>query len=77
MSDAVAVLLYLFAGNAAPPCLKSADADDSGEINVTDPVRMLQYLFQGGALAAPAAPDCGLDAMEGGLSCEAFAACGG
>ena len=48
ISDAVAVLLYLFEGAATPSCPDAADGDDSGAIDLTDSVYVLQYLFSQG-----------------------------
>jgi hypothetical protein len=75
ISDAVAILLHLFAGGAEPACMKSADADDDGTVVVTDAVFLLDYLFQGGD--PPPAPlgSCGLDATADSLACEAHPAC--
>ncbi|MBI4604233.1 MAG: right-handed parallel beta-helix repeat-containing protein [Planctomycetes bacterium] len=76
ISDAVMVLLHLFAGLGPPRCLESADADDDGKVLLGDAVYVLQYLFR--ADAAPPAPfaDCGLDATGAALGCEAYAPCG-
>jgi len=42
--------------------LDSADADDSGILDITDPIRILGYLFLGGeAPPAPGAGACGVD----------------
>jgi hypothetical protein len=54
VSDAVATLLYLFAGAPEPPCLDALDFDDGGLIDMTDATNILEYLFTDGA--APAAP---------------------
>ncbi len=47
VSDAVADLLYLFAG-ASAPCLDALDANDSGAIDISDAVYVLSYLFAAG-----------------------------
>ena len=48
VSDAVAILNYLFISGVVPDCLDAADTDDSGDIVLTDAVRILNYLFLGG-----------------------------
>ena len=48
VSDAVAILTYLFLHGGALPCEDAADADDSGSITITDPILTLQVLFLGG-----------------------------
>jgi hypothetical protein len=41
---------YLFGGAPAPRCLDAADADDSGQVELSDAVFLLEALFQGSAL---------------------------
>jgi hypothetical protein len=58
LSDAVRLLLHLFAGGLAPPCeggainaggsLVLADFDGNAALEVTDAVAFLQYLFRSG-----------------------------
>ncbi len=71
----MAVLSLLFGGGDAPPCAKSADIDDSGSVDVTDPVYLLNFLFAGGP--SPAAPfsECGLDPTPDDVTCESFEGC--
>jgi hypothetical protein len=70
LSDAIAILLYLFrAGELS--CLDAADVDDDGRITLTDPVRLLLHLFAGGPPPAPPYPKAGLDPTEDGLDCAA------
>jgi hypothetical protein len=54
ISDAVAILEWLAGSQGNLPCKDAADINDDGEINITDAVLLLAYLFQGGA--TPAAP---------------------
>ncbi len=53
LADPIATLMYLFADSSPPPCPDTADADDSGEIEVNDAVLSLTYLF----VAADLPPD--------------------
>lgn len=72
ISDAVFILNFLFIGGRAPECLKAADVDDTGSIDLTDAVYLLNYLFIGGA--APADPvDCGEDPTDDELTCDTAA----
>ena len=48
ISDAISLLLYLFAGGAAPSCTETGDVDDNGRVELTDAVFLLTYLFRGG-----------------------------
>jgi hypothetical protein len=76
LSDAVAVLNYLFVGGPAPPCFKAGDVDDNGVLELTDAVRGLNYLFTGGPAPNSPFPSCGLDpTMDDSLTCEAYEHC--
>ena len=76
MADAIYILQYLFAGGAALPCEKAADAnDDNGAINLGDSVYILQYLFANGPEIPPPFPLCGSDTTEDDLSCEQYGPC--
>jgi hypothetical protein len=76
ITDPVRTLNYLFLGDAAPPCLKAADFDDNGRIEITDAVAGLLFLFAGGPGPTPPGADCGVDATEDALGCEAAPTCG-
>lgn len=54
IGDAVTILLFLFEGRPSVPCLDALDVDDTGQIDVSDAVILLQYLFLAGA--PPSAP---------------------
>ena len=75
VSDAIRLLLHLFAGGARPACEKSADVDDSGDVDVTDATRLLLGLFQGGAPPNAPYPICGRDPSDDELGCESFPGC--
>ncbi len=75
ISDAVTVLIWLFAGGLEPICEKAADVDDNSAVEVTDAVRILGHLFQGAARPSAPFPQCGTDPTEDDLSCDAFPAC--
>jgi hypothetical protein len=71
----VFVLQHLFSGGEGPPCAKSADANDSGVVDLTDPLYLLNFLFAGGD--EPPAPfsECGHDSSPDDLSCDSFPSC--
>jgi hypothetical protein len=75
ITDAVVILLGLFAGRPPPPCEEAADADDSGLVDLTDAAHLLTYLFRGGAPPPPPFPDCGVDPTRDDLSCESYELC--
>jgi len=53
-----------------PGCRKSCDADDSGEINLSDAIYMLTYLFQGGPAPKEPFPEVGEDPTFDLLDCK-------
>lgn len=77
ISDAVSVLLHLFAGTVAITCEDAADTNDDGAVDVSDALTLLAHFFAGGI--APRAPftSCGIDLTGDAIGCEAFAECGG
>jgi hypothetical protein len=66
------ILLWSFQGGVEPACLDAADTDDSGAINLTDPIRIFQWLFLGGVAPVDPEPsggqymaeDCGIDPTD-------------
>ena len=68
--DAIHLYEYLIGEGDAPACEDAADANDDGNINIVDIVRMLYFAF-GDADEIPAPfPDCGTDASDDdGLDC--------
>ena len=70
ISDALAILLDLFAGvPARATCRKALDVDDSGILDTTDAVRLLQFLFQGGAAPPAPFPAAGEDPTPDAIPC--------
>lgn len=75
LGDALGVLGYLFRAGPPPSCRKTADANDDGRLNVTDPITVLLHLFAGaGPLPSPF-DACGPDATEDLLGCERYSPC--
>jgi Raf kinase inhibitor-like YbhB/YbcL family protein len=66
VSDAVALLLFLFADGIAPICDDVADVDDSDRIELTDAIALLDSLFRGGPALPPLSDEeleaCGAEA---------------
>ena len=74
VSDAVAVLRFLFAGERElVTCEDAADADDSGALDASDAIFLLGALFRGGPEPAAPFPDCGEADLR--VGCDAFAPC--
>ncbi|MBN1444056.1 MAG: hypothetical protein JXA90_15200 [Planctomycetes bacterium] len=76
ISDAVAILGYLFLGQPARlGCPQSADTDDNGALDLSDAVYLLSYLFTGGRRPDDPFHACGLDPTPDGLTCDSFDPC--
>ncbi len=75
LTDAVALLAFLFQGADPFPCKSAGDADDDGRLALTDVLRILLHLFGSG----PAPPEpferCGADSTPDVLRCRSGAAC--
>lgn len=75
-ADALGLLDVLFRRGQPSTCLKAADADDDGTLDLSDPVRILLYVFgRERRLPAPLGP-CSVDPTPDGLSCVSYPACG-
>ncbi len=78
LSDAVATLWKLFVTGEDFPCDDAADSDDSGELDVTDVVYTLQFLFIGGQPPPdPGHLTCGFDPTNDSLDCLSSKNCDG
>lgn len=73
LADAVSLLHHLFVATSPLDCPDAGDLDDSGAIQITDPVYLLNYAFgEDGRPPVAPFPDCGVDGVPDSLS-----ACGG
>jgi hypothetical protein len=82
LSDAVAILEFLFLGGLTPGCKESADVQNDGLVDLTDAVSILNYLFVNGPQpSSPGAPGsaCGIDPDTTGslmdLGCVVYDIC--
>ena len=70
ISDALAILLDLFAGvPARASCRAALDVDDSGILDTTDAVRLLDFLFRGGSAPPAPFPEAGEDPTPDSIPC--------
>ena len=46
-------------GAAAPGCLAALNTNGDGDVNIADPVALLNFLFGGGPMITAPYPDCG------------------
>ncbi|MBI4585104.1 MAG: lamin tail domain-containing protein [Planctomycetes bacterium] len=73
IADPVRLLLALFAGLPIT-CREAAEVFDDGQLDLSDVIALLQYLFLRGSPLPPAPfPACGPDPDPPGLGCEAGA----
>jgi len=70
ISDGLKVLLHLFAGEPVT-CLDALDTNDSGSLEITDAILLLDHLFRGGATPSEPHPFAGEDPTSGdALDCS-------
>jgi hypothetical protein len=81
--DAFAVFDYLFLGGGEPACRETADANNDAQVEISDGIQLLGYLFLGSApLAEPGPPPapCGFDpdplGGAGDVGCAVYEGCG-
>ena len=76
LADAIHGLEYLFGDVTSVVCEKACDTDDTGNLNLADPIVLLELLFIPGR---PPLPDpyqeCGFDPTADALTCTPFAPC--
>ncbi len=68
LSDAVTMLFALF-GGLQTDCADALDADDDGDLAVTDAIRVLEHLFRGGPDLPAPFPGFGEDPTGDSLTC--------
>ena len=76
LSDAAAVLHFLFETGARIACETTADVNDDGGIDVSDAIALLGYLFLGRGAPPPPFEACGIDPTPDGLPCDSSPGCG-
>ena len=69
IADAVTILSHMFSQGPIS-CLDAADCNDSGEINIADPVALLQFLFVTGTPPPVPYPTAGVDPTADSLGCS-------
>ena len=75
VEDPVFTLNWLFVGGPAPACPKSADADDSGRVDISDAIFSLGCKFLGDSCPPSHFPECGPDLTADDLDCASFSVC--
>jgi hypothetical protein len=69
ISDGVKVLRHLYAG-VTIDCQDALDVDDNETLNVTDAIRILNYVVQNGPAPSPPFPTAGTDPAGTDLGCN-------
>ena len=69
ITDPVRLLTFLFVLPTPPSCLEACDSNNTGDLNITDAIFTLSFLFLGGPSPPPPGPACGLDASPSALGC--------
>jgi len=77
ISDAIALVGYLYGDGSPSPCMKAADANDNGALTVTDAVTVLRFLFMPGEPHPGSLARCVSDATPDALECDSYRACDG
>ena len=69
LDDAILTLEYLFKDGAQPGCLDAVDTDNTGWLEVSDPILILSFLYIGGKEPFPPGPrNCGPDKTKDSLA---------
>lgn len=72
ISDVLHIRRWLFNGDRAPVCLDAADVDDSGQLNITDFIALLNHLFLGAPTPEPPVGVPGPDPTADRLPCAEY-----
>jgi len=70
VTDPIALLQRLFLGVSLLICEDAADADDDGQLTLTDAVYVLNHLFQSGPGPQAPYPAPGVDPSDDALGCQ-------
>ena len=77
LSDALKILLHLFAGAGSLPCPDAADTDDDGTVELSDAIGILDFIFRSRAAPAAPGPVCGTDPTADEFTSCSSTRCGG
>jgi hypothetical protein len=76
IGDVVFLLGFILQGcTLVPDCYKTADVNDDGDIDVSDPIALLLLLFPLDWPGEGDLPGCGLDLTPDALACDSYLGC--
>ncbi len=76
LADPIFIINYLFVGGPEPHCLDAGDSNDDGNnLDVSDVIYTIQWMFSGGLPPPPPHPDCSPDPTSDGLECVSYLSC--
>ena len=70
VTDGSNLQLWLTGGGTMPPCLDAADVNDDGVVNLSDPIDLFEFLYQGSNPPPAPYPVAGSDPTADGLGCD-------
>ncbi|MEE2883116.1 MAG: FG-GAP-like repeat-containing protein [Planctomycetota bacterium] len=70
VTDGSLLQLWLTGGGTTPPCLDAADVNDDGMVNLSDPIDLFEFLYQGSNPPPAPYPAVGTDPTADGLNCN-------
>jgi len=70
LTDVIVTVIYLILGVELHDCLDAVDANDDGEVSISDPIYTLNSLFRGGSPPPPPFPEAGEDPTPDELGCR-------
>ncbi|MGE4619523.1 MAG: FG-GAP-like repeat-containing protein [Planctomycetota bacterium] len=70
VTDGSLLQLWLTGGGTTPACLDAADVNDDGMVNLSDPIDLFEFLYQGSNPPPAPYPSAGSDPTTDGLSCN-------
>ena len=74
ITDAIALLNFLFLGNPDSSCSQAGDANRDGRVDITDGISLLGFLFLGQEGPPAPFPSCGIDPETS--DCSSYPPCG-
>jgi hypothetical protein len=70
LTDGSQLQLWVTGAGVMPSCLDAADVNDDGIVNLSDPIELFDFLYQGSNPPPAPYPDAGPDPTADGLDCN-------